>query len=162
MKDFNSILLSQLRDIHGPESASMWPLAPGWWLVVVLVLCAVFIAVKKYFRIKKYKKSWRYKIERELDVIAANEDMTLAKRNISRVNDILKRLAIKLYGREESAGLAGKKWLAWLSNRDPSNFNWVKKGEILVEFPYMPEEKIQANNEQISTIAKAVKPWLKI
>ena len=161
MKDFDKILLSQLKDIHGLHEVSMWPLAPGWWLFVFLLSTAAFVVIKKIIRLRKFKKSWRYKLYIELENIAQSADVTKAKQNISRINDILKRLAIKQYGRAESASLSGKKWLAWLTNRDPKNFNWVKKGEILVEHPYMPEEKIKAASEQISALAKAVKSWLK-
>jgi hypothetical protein len=30
--------LDQLRDIHLPEPISWWPLAPGWWFVIILVI----------------------------------------------------------------------------------------------------------------------------
>jgi hypothetical protein len=162
MKDFNSILLSRMRDIHGPVDASWWPLAPGWWIVIFLLCTFFFIVVKKILREKAYRKSWRYRIEQELDSIAADNDPAKAKENISRINNILKRLSIRFYGRRESAALNGKKWLAWLTNHDPRNFNWAKKAEILIQFPYMPEEKIKASSVQISTIAKAAKPWLRL
>ena len=162
MKDYNAILLAQLNDIHGPTAASIWPLAPGWWIVLFFILSFSFVVYKKFVRIKSFKNSWRYRIAQELDAIAADTNLENSKKNISRINDILKRRAIGLYGRKESAGLAGRKWLAWLSNRDPSNFNWVKKAEILIEYPYMPEEKVKTNSEQISAIAKATKSWLKL
>ena len=28
--------LAQLRDIHLPEPILWWPLAPGWWVLIVL------------------------------------------------------------------------------------------------------------------------------
>ena len=32
--------LEGLRDIHLPNSISVWPLAPGWWLVVLIIVLA--------------------------------------------------------------------------------------------------------------------------
>ncbi|MDC0000311.1 DUF4381 domain-containing protein [Porticoccaceae bacterium] len=29
--------LAQLRDIHLPETVSWWPLAPGWWVLIILL-----------------------------------------------------------------------------------------------------------------------------
>jgi hypothetical protein len=29
--------LAQLRDIHLPETISWWPLAPGWWVLIILL-----------------------------------------------------------------------------------------------------------------------------
>ncbi|MGB0719658.1 MAG: DUF4381 domain-containing protein, partial [Bdellovibrionales bacterium] len=34
-------LLSRLRDIRGLEDVSWWPLAPGWWILLGLVLAIV-------------------------------------------------------------------------------------------------------------------------
>ncbi len=162
MEDFNKILLSQMRDIRGLEGISIWPLAGGWWFVVFILLTITFIAVKKIIAIKKYKKSWKYLIQQQLENIANTMDPAKAKENISYINDVLKRLSLQFYGRKDSASLTGKQWLSWLTNRDPKNFNWLKKGEILIEYPYMPEEKIKASAEQISNLAKAARSWLKL
>jgi len=162
MKDFEQILLSQLRDIHNVHDVSAWPPAAGWWLILFFICTGIFIATKKILQLRQYKKSWKYKLELKLDDIARDKNISHAKQNISKINDILKRITMQLYGRNESASLTGKKWLIWLSNRDPENFNWLKKGEILVEYPYMPEDKIKLNHDQIILLAKAVKPWLKL
>lgn len=161
MKDLQNILLSQMRDISGLQDVSIWPLAIGWWILILIFL---FIAAILAIRAKKkinYRKSWKYKLELELNYIAKNTSEENAKENICRINEILKRISIQAYGRSESASLTEREWLLWLTNNDPSNFNWLKKGNILVSYPYMPKEKIKANLEDVSTLAKAVKPWLK-
>ncbi|MDB9952467.1 DUF4381 domain-containing protein [Porticoccaceae bacterium] len=39
--------LAQLRDIHLPETISWWPLAPGWWVLIILLgLVTGWIIVK--------------------------------------------------------------------------------------------------------------------
>lgn len=38
--------LAQLRDIHLPEPISWWPLAPGWWLITVIVFTMLFFSVR--------------------------------------------------------------------------------------------------------------------
>ena len=30
--------LSALKDIHLPEGVSLWPLAPGWYVIIILLL----------------------------------------------------------------------------------------------------------------------------
>ena len=33
--------LSQLRDIHLPDTGGFWPPAPGWWLLALIALAAL-------------------------------------------------------------------------------------------------------------------------
>ena len=42
--------LSQLADIHLPDPVSIWPLAPGWWLVIVLILAGLCWLSIQYIR----------------------------------------------------------------------------------------------------------------
>ncbi len=162
MQDYTNILLAKLHDIHGLHGISIWPLASGWWILIFILAVATILVLRKLERIRKYRKSWRYRLERELLRIVENEDATLAKKNISRINNVLKRLSMQEYGREETASLTGRKWLAFLTNRDPKNFNWLKKGEMLIEYPYMPEERVMKHNDEIAALAKATKSWLRI
>ncbi len=157
----NSKLLEKLHDIHGVEGISIWPLAPGWWLVTVILIAAFIVVAKKLLKRRAYRKSWRYRLERELDIMVEQLAPENTKQTIAGMNDILKRLAMHTYGRDESAPLAGKKWLVWLANRDPASFNWTKKGNLLVEYPYMPNDKVQATSDEVKELAKAIKSWLR-
>lgn len=161
MKDFENILLSQMRDISGLQDISVWPLAIGWWILLFIFLLIIAIIAFRAKRKIDYRKSWKYKLELELNYIAKNTSEENAKDNISKLNEILKRIALQTYERNLIASLSEKDWLLWLTDNDPLNFNWLKKGEMLINYPYMPKEKINADLEDISTLAKAVKPWLK-
>ena len=59
-------LLNQLRDISEPSPIGFWPLAPGWWILSVLIILVVVASV---FLFKKYKQQRAWKIEalREFD-----------------------------------------------------------------------------------------------
>ena len=36
---------SKLADIHLPEAIGFWPVAPGWWIVLALMILAIFLIV---------------------------------------------------------------------------------------------------------------------
>ena len=50
--------LAQLRDIHLPDPVGFWPLAPGWWILGLLILILLGVALR--FLIKRYRNN-RYR-----------------------------------------------------------------------------------------------------
>ena len=50
--------LDQLRDIHLPEAIGWWPLAPGWWLLIILV-CLGLITLARLFLRRRQASAYR-------------------------------------------------------------------------------------------------------
>ena len=51
--------LADLADIHLPNSISAWPLAPGWWVLIILAcagLVALFILWSKWHASRLYRR----------------------------------------------------------------------------------------------------------
>ena len=40
-----------IRDLHLPEAIGWWPLAPGWWVLIVLLGIGLLLLLRKWFRI---------------------------------------------------------------------------------------------------------------
>jgi len=51
--DLSQILQQQLRDIHSPETISLWPPAIGWWILVALVFALIIYIIYQIIRIRK-------------------------------------------------------------------------------------------------------------
>jgi len=64
------------------------------------------------------------------------------------------------FSRADCAGLEGKVWLQWLTERDPRGFNWTDKGTLLIEAPYLPPGK-SLNLNTIKMLIQATKEWVK-
>ena len=51
--------LAQLSDIHLPDNVHNYPIAPGWWLLAVIVLAILvygIIKLRQYFKARKVQK----------------------------------------------------------------------------------------------------------
>ncbi len=158
--DFEKIILSKVKDVEPLVGVSMFPLALGWWIVIFLIFTMlvwfIYGKVLSYF----YTKTWRYSVSRKLDKIVENLEVKNIKDSIKVITDILKRSAIKRYSREEVASLNGDKWIEWLEIRDLKNLNWKKHSDLLKNYPYMPEYKIQAKEKEIKELVSTIKEWL--
>lgn len=106
--------LQQLRDIHLPEQVGWWPLAPGWWLLLALCVVAV-LSILKVWRKRRARRRAMMQALRELDAL----DVTMADVT-SRINALLKRLALTYFPRVQSARLYDQAWLDFLVSKLPS------------------------------------------
>lgn len=96
--------LANLRDIVEPPPVPWWPLAPGWWLLLMMVgLIVALVAIRQYrcWRANAYRRA----ALRELEGID----------QLSAIAEILKRVALVAYPRAQVASLTGTAWVNWLA-----------------------------------------------
>lgn len=98
--------LERLNDIVTPGPVSWWPLAPGWYFLLALVLLWSAIYVGRAAA-RWQRNAYRRCAIRELAKIAPGD--------FYGVSSLLKRVALVSFQRDRVAGLAGDDWLAFLS-----------------------------------------------
>ncbi len=119
--------LSQLADIHLPEPVGIWPLAPGWWILLVILVIVGVIVGRRYYAGWKQPRICAFAV-RELDKClseyrAANaadpqkDDDTLKLNFVNEVNAVLRRVALKHFPGELPASLSGAQWIAYLRSK---------------------------------------------
>ncbi|MCP5141427.1 MAG: DUF4381 domain-containing protein [Gammaproteobacteria bacterium] len=102
-----------LRDIHLPPDIGWWPLAPGWWLLALLVIVLIGLLIWWLRRPSPRKpvQAARAELKRlDADFQVHHDPQRLAQ----ALSTLLRRAAISLFPRAEVAGLTGDAWLAWL------------------------------------------------
>lgn len=85
-------LLSQLKDVHLPEQVSWWPLAIGWWIVIVVAILVLGVSLNflwKHYSHNRYRKLAIKELNQHHLSWHANSD---DKTYISAANDLLKRV----------------------------------------------------------------------
>ncbi|GAA5316833.1 MAG: hypothetical protein AseanaTS_20370 [Candidatus Pelagadaptatus aseana] len=106
--------LAQLRDIHLPQEAiSNLPLAPGWWLLALLLITAISTAIVLWRR-QRQRNRYRQEALTHLGRIETqqNSDQSL----LQAINTLLKRTAIAAYPCHFSGNLHGESWLDFLQH----------------------------------------------
>ena len=136
-----------------------WPLAPGWWLLIVSLLLALSAT---FFFIHRYKP-----IRREaLAELLRLEQNFLSGHNTTRfamdITVLLRRVALAKYRQDEVAGLTGKKWLVFLDTQGKTTEFTQGVGHILIDVPYQGKNNLQQDqrfNEQ--ALIKLVRDWIR-
>jgi hypothetical protein len=152
MNDDNA--LSNLRDIHLPDAVSIWPLAPGWYIVLVLLLVITAYFYYRYAKSKKHR--YYFSALQELEMIR-HQKMTLPITEILiQLSALLRRTALARYPRQEVAGLQGEAWLQFLDQTSQTTAFTEGPGHVLITGPY--QRHVTA---KIETIFGLVENWIK-
>ena len=135
--------LAGLRDWHLPDPVSWWPPAPGWWLLILLVIGAV--AAYRLWRSLRARALAPTRLAlAELEGLRGRLGGELAPREfIAALSQLLRRLALVRYRREEVAGLSGRAWLAFLDRSAETTAFTEGAGSLLADAHYRgnpPEE----------------------
>ncbi len=96
MSDATPQLLEQLRDVHLPEPVSWWPLAPGYWIVLALVVVA--LGMLAYWLRRQPKRNTQHLKQAALHEMAQLYSTWQADHNTAQylrgLNGTLKRLLL--------------------------------------------------------------------
>ena len=135
-----------LRDLHLPEAIGWWPLAPGWWIVIALIMIGLGLLVRQLLRTRARGAARRYAL-RQLNELTANfEQHHDAIAFSGHLSELLRRTMLAYAPRHDVAGLTGDEWLAWLDrDLDQPRFQ-SEAGRKLLELPY------RARDEDVSAL----------
>ena len=118
--------LSEMADIHLPDSVSPWPPALGWWLLGAVLLALVYYltraTVKSYIRRKRLRNALaelenslqRYREKSAFDDTRNGAGLEY----LGDINSILRRVALTRYSQSRIAPLNGNQWLDFLDSVD--------------------------------------------
>ncbi len=139
-------LLAQLKDIKVPEPISWWPLAPGWYILMTVLLVMIILSALMVHRAKK-KKKYLMSLKSEITNLY-NQYPDNSHQYAQRLSPLLKRIALLRFKPIEINQLHGKAWEGFLNRHSQSeSFN------TLTLAAYNP--KISLNILEISTSSLA-------
>ena len=126
-----------LRDIHLPDPVGWWPPAPGWWmllgLLVVLGLCGNYLWRRHLRKRHSVRNIAQQELSRLRQEYRRYDDVAALARKLSV---LLRRSCISLEPRHHSAGLTGEAWLAHL-DKDLADARFSNgPGRLLLDAPY--------------------------
>lgn len=134
--------LDALKDIHAAPDPGIWPLAPGWWALLALLVLAGLLGVYLWRRYRRYCRQREVLHEFEAVYLRyqSNPD---AGRLAAGLHRLVRRLMLAS-GAHQQLGLTGEAFLRFLdAGVDDAPFsNGV--GRALVDAPYRPQADIDA------------------
>ena len=104
----------ELRDIHLPEGSLWWPLAPGWWFLLLMIAILILIMPWLY-RLIRYR-SMKKQAEKTFSEIRMRFEKDRDQRRLlADLSSLLRRLMMAYEGRRQTAALTGEVWVRRLT-----------------------------------------------
>jgi len=125
-----------LRDLHLPDPIGWWPLAPGWWVLIVLAMVGLGWLLLMAWRTWQFNAPRRYAIQAlaivETEYLSHRDPVMLGQ----QLSELLRRGMLAYAPRHEVAGVTGEPWLAWLDRDMPVPYFHTEGGKSLLALPY--------------------------
>jgi Domain of unknown function (DUF4381) len=116
--------LANLNPLREPAAIGWWPLAPGWWILLAVVLVAAAGLAWWLYRRQRQNRYRRLAL-RALQSIQSDfqqsGDVTAC---VTAVNALLKNVALQAYPRNEVAQAHGQQWLDFLNSTARGNVSF--------------------------------------
>ena len=142
-----------LRDLHLPEAVGWWPLAPGWYAVIGVILIVCLYLLRLYLRRRARGAARRHALKQLARLTAEFEQHGNAVAFSSEMSELLRRTMLAYAPREEVAGLTGEAWLQWLDrDLDQPRFQ-SDTGRKLLELPYRKPDEELSGLELVDVVA---------
>jgi hypothetical protein len=124
-----STLLSQLKDIHAPEAISIWPLAIGWW--VLIVLSTFVIASLCYFILRKrLQNTWKRQAIKAFKELSSAYSQQPSTENLLQINRLLKQAISSATNTRDYLHLCESEWAEALKKIKYKETNILEDQEI--------------------------------
>ncbi|RUO25237.1 DUF4381 domain-containing protein [Aliidiomarina minuta] len=137
-----------LHDIVEASEVSWWPLAWGWWALILLFLSTIiFIA---YYWTKRYL---RLRAKR-----AALVQINHSGNSLSELNLLTKRAALAYFPRQQIAPLQGRAWFEFMVQQMPAKRQAAFSAQLegWQDALYRPQQ-----NQEIEAYRSIMKEWVR-
>ncbi|MBO5441721.1 MAG: DUF4381 domain-containing protein [Alphaproteobacteria bacterium] len=139
--------LPEIRDIYIPDGVSFFPIAYGWWVLLIGSFLLFFMIKLLLLGIKKSKKHYALKTLKNINI--ANP-VTAA----IEMSELLRRICTVKY--KEAAALYGQEWIDFLNKHTEDKLSG-DEAKLLMYAPFMKEQ----NNTFNETVAENLKAFCK-
>jgi len=142
--------LLDIKDIHIPDGVSIFPLAKGWWVLVICFI-ALIILLKVFRRI--YKTSKKFYALNKLKAINVSNPIDAG----IQMSELLKRICNVKY--REASVLYGREWLDFL-NKHTSHKISSEASDLLIYAPFINKNEEKYTQRDATMLKDFCKNWI--
>ena len=146
--------LANLKDLQLPEAVSVFPLAPGWYGVIIIMV--LLMLALSYWQMRRLAHQRKVASIVELLTLIEQQNSSSGTQLLAEVAILLKRVAREKFPEQQPQNLFGEPWLQFLDSSGKTTQFTQGAGRVLLEvYQNKPLENPQA-------LFDVVRAWLKV
>ncbi len=153
--------LENLRDIAVLDRVPLWPLAPGWYVVGVLllliILCVTWSLIRRW-QTQRYRREALAELNR---LEAAFHDPARRASALGALPALVKRVALAVWPRQTVASLSGLDFLEFLDTTGHTQAFTNGPGSCLPQLAYDPRIVTTVDDARIAQLFGAIRTWVR-
>lgn len=126
-----STLLSQLKDVHAPDPITFWPLAFGWWVLIILSTLAI-ISLSFWFLKRRLKSTWKRQAQKRFEALCAIYKQQPSAGNLLKINRLLKQALSSANNKRDYLHFCENEWADTLKSVKHKNVSILQEQEISI------------------------------
>lgn len=142
--------LPEIRDIHIPEGVSFFPIAYGWWVILVGIIGAFLLIKLVVIAIRASKRLYAL---RKLKNIDCANPITAA----IKMSELLRRVCHFKF--REASALYGNEWISFLNDHTSHKLS-EDEARLLVFAPFMSVNDSTYSSQTAIDLKAFCKYWL--
>jgi len=131
----------ELKDIHMPLSPELWPPAPGWWLLAIMLIVLLSLLSVWLFR-QWRRRRLQKEVIANLESLGGDYSDAQTPQFLAALSILLRRVALMKYPRRQVAALTGRDWLSFLDLHGGEGQYSNGVGKVLAEGPYLRHSEV--------------------
>ena len=154
--------LENLFDIVVPPPVPWWPPAPGWFVIGGVLLVLVFRVAWRTWRRWRAAAYRRAALAEWRQLKTQATDSRHREAALRHLPELVKRVALATFPREEVASLSGVEWLRFLDRTGHTDVFTHGRGQLLPELAYDPRLAAQLDTDTMEDLFRIVQRWIRI
>jgi hypothetical protein len=142
--------IPEIRDIQYPDGVSVFPLAYGWWVIIIGVILLFFAIIFINNIIKKSRKHYALK---KIDVLNTSNVVESA----IEMSNILRRICLLKY--KEASTLFGDDWIKFLVQKSTTSIDEEVKN-LLLYAPFINKNTTKFSEKDAQKLKLFCKNWI--
>ncbi|CEK12095.1 DUF4381 domain-containing protein [Legionella hackeliae] len=148
-------VLNQLHDIQLPQSIGWWPMASGWYFLMIIGLLLLTFMFYRFYRRRQYGRAKKEALDLLADLQKKYQHDGDSQEASMRISELLRRVALVYYPRQDVASLQGQGWIDFLNNT-ARRVDFNKVTYHLLEVPYQ-----KSTDADLNPLFSCARTWIK-